>query len=90
MAGDLTHLSREYGDAPTHAAARATLSPDAPTLPGENPAQQVQRLMAPALVGQGAASAHLCCIRGSRETTIAPATASTNSDEQKPGSFFRG
>ncbi len=57
MAGELTRLSRQYGDAPTHAAARATLSPDAPALPGESAAQKVNRLMAPALVGQGAARA---------------------------------
>jgi len=57
MAGELTRLSRQYGDAPAHAAARVTLSPDAPTLPGESAAQKVNRLMAPALVGQGVARA---------------------------------
>jgi hypothetical protein len=57
MAGELTSLSRQYGDKPTLAAARSMLSADSTPRPGESHGQMAHRLVGQGLVGQGSAPA---------------------------------
>lgn len=53
MAGELTGMSREYGEGPTMAAARSMLSANAAPLPDESYGQMTRRQVTGGLVAQG-------------------------------------
>ena len=55
MAGELTSMGRQYGEAPTMAAARSMLSADATPQPDESYGQMAHRLVGQGLVAQGSA-----------------------------------
>jgi hypothetical protein len=57
MAGELTSMSRAYGEGPTAAAAQSALSADATPQPDESYGQMTHRLVGQGLVAQGGAPA---------------------------------
>ena len=57
MAGELTSMSRQYGEGPTMAAARSMLSADSTPGPNESYGQMTHRLVGSGLVAQGSVRA---------------------------------